>query len=471
MKKILSVKIILLLLISLLPSAGVMAQEKAVEKTSSDLLVLPDDILSKKKEGWYPGVLPIYNYTSDNGHGGGLRVIMFNNGAKDDDYFKNTPYFYKITVQGYATTLGWQYHFVEADMPYFMGTKFRVRTSAVYDKTTNANFFGIGPEYTDKFRVNGYKADPTKKSYDNYADYYKEYLINPAGNPENFKYDKYSVTRPKMFLNGYTNITRELKVMAGVEVKKTNVTPWGGKKFDLEDEDNDVDVKNVVAAQTRLEEFDLQNQEGWINSATLGIAYDTRDFEPDPKGGAFVDYTLNSVTKAFGADFNYTRSTFAARYYYTPSMLKVEGAKYRFIPTLAMRGVYSTTTGDIPFTELGTFVFMFENQNGLGGNRTLRGYKGNRFIGKTMTNANIELRMELVELSGAGQRFVFKPLIFAETGSVFNKADDPFKETGYYHHSFGGGMAIAWNQSLIIHIYYGVSSEDTSFSLDIGHAI
>jgi hypothetical protein len=470
MKKFLFISLLCSLLIS--ASAGTLKAQNEAEAAAptveSDLAVLPDDVLEKKKEGWYPTGIPIYNYTSDNGHGFGARAIMYNNGSKDDQYFKNTPYFYQITAQGYATTLGWQYHFVEADMPFFMGSKFRIKTSAVYDKTTNANFFGIGQKNTDKL------TDKNDKTYNTYQDYYEQFLVEPNNNPRDFKYDKYGITRPKVFLNGYMNISKEVKVMTGFEVKHTAIDPWGGKKFDLVDEANDVDAKNIPANPTRVEELGLENQDGWVNSATIGIAYDTRDYEPDPKKGIYADYTLTAVSKALGSDYEYQRSTLAARYFFSHPSLNYsgDGGKLKFIPILASRAAVTTITGDeAPFHELGNFNYFLSNQSGLGGNRTLRSYKSNRFIGETMTNANIELRVEFLELSGAGQLFTFKALAFADTGSVFDNRKDVIKDFGYYHSSFGGGLAIAWNQALIIHFYYGVGAEDASISLDIGHAI
>ncbi len=48
---------------------------------------LSDEDLSKKIEGWYPTGLPLVNYDSDNGFGYGVRVYLYNNGTRDDEYF------------------------------------------------------------------------------------------------------------------------------------------------------------------------------------------------------------------------------------------------------------------------------------------------------------------------------------------------------------------------------------------------
>jgi len=89
---------------------------------------LSDEDLAKKKEGWYPTGLPLVNYDSDNGFGYGVRVYMYNNGSRDEENFAYAPYKMQLYGQFYQTTNGYQYHEVNLDMPYIMGTKFRIIT-------------------------------------------------------------------------------------------------------------------------------------------------------------------------------------------------------------------------------------------------------------------------------------------------------------------------------------------------------
>ncbi len=425
--------------------------------SSSAAVELSEEVLAKKKEGWYPTGVPIVLYNSDDGFGYGARVLFFNNGKREDKYFKNTPYFYSITVQGYATTLGWQYHFIEADMPYFLGTKFRIRTSVVYDKSLNSNFFGIGGAANSKF------VDRDGNQYDTYADYHDEFLLatpDDCGRENceyyNFKYDKFTILRPKFFLNVYRDVLAAGKVMAGVEFKHADVMPWDGETFT---------IKGVeyVSGPTRLATLPgnpAQDYDGWVNQLRLGLGYDTRDFEPDPTRGVYLEYTLSVGTRFLGSDFDFTRSTLGGRYYVTP---------VRHL-TLAFRLAYTTTTGDIPFHEMGYFAYLLQTQSALGNNRTLRGYKSNRFIGDTMTNGNAELRWQFADVAFAGQTFAFKIQTQCDVGSVFDKALDPLTQWDDYHVGFGGGLIVAWNQSFIVHFIYGRSSEDSSMSIDVNYA-
>ena len=56
---------------------------------------------------------------------------------------------------------------------------------------------------------------------------------------------------------------------------------------------------------------------GSHNSLKLGVAYDTRDFEPDPNSGVFVELT-GELRKYTLSDYDWARVTFSPRAYYSP---------------------------------------------------------------------------------------------------------------------------------------------------------
>ncbi len=413
---------------------------------------LEPEILNKKKTGWYITPLPIVLYNTDNGLGYGLRIMLFNNGDKTDEYFNYTPYFYKISAQFFQTTLGWQYHFIESDMPYFMQTKIRLRVGFAYDELLNGNYFGQGPDSHTLENPN------TGERYNTYNDYYYDFLLADKKKPYNYKYNKYTIFRPKGYLDSFYNITNDIKLFAGLEIKWTEVRSWEGREFDTDGEKNIESDMTLIDVDPKLQKFD---QDGWINSIKFGIAFDTRDYEPDPKKGVFVDWTGQIAHQALGSELNFRRMSVGARTYLSPIKQL----------TFVGRMGYTTVAGDCPFHELGYFNFLLNVKEGLGNNRTLRGYKSQRFIGNTMTLSNAEVRFELVEVKPLGQRFVFKPLAFVDTGRVYNHGGDPFIKWEDYQVGYGGGLVLTWNQATVIHFYWGFSDEDSSFSMDVQHAI
>ncbi len=408
---------------------------------------LSDEDVAKKKEGWYPTGLPLLNYDSDNGFGYGVRAYLYNNGTRDEEYFAYAPYKMQLYAQFYQTTNGYQYHEVNLDMPYIMGTKFRIITSVAYDKKINANFFGIGAD-TAKEKLTLFDGTNIHQ-----FDTYKDYLDFVDKNPGLAKYYNYQYTKPSYFLNVYRDLTQNLKMLVGFEVKKVTIDTWDGEKFDGD-----------VQGQTLLEQNKLNiigYKGGWSNFARIGVYYDTRDYEPDPKSGYFIDYAFEIADGALGSDYDFKRSTVQLQYY-VPLMSTL---------TLALRAGYTDTDNDAPFFEMGYFGFSLNRRTGNGSNRTIHGYKEQRFVAPTMTVANTELRWKFAEANPWKQNFQFKLTAFYDVGNVYDKAADPFTEPrwGDYHHGYGGGLVIAWNMATIIHFYYGMSEEDTSISVNFNH--
>ena len=408
---------------------------------------LSDEDVAKKKEGWYPTGLPLLNYDSDNGFGYGVRAYLYNNGTRDEEYFAYAPYKMQLYAQFYQTTNGYQYHEVNLDMPYIMGTKFRIITSVAYDKKINANFFGIGADaakrkltiYDNSFNV--------VKQFDKYKDFVEYYDDNPGYT----KYFNYQYTKPSYFLNIYRDLTQNLKMLVGFEVKKVTIDTWDGEKFDGDPQ-----------GPTLLEQRKPEGYKGgWSNFARLGVYYDTRDYEPDPKSGYFIDYAFEVSRGWLGSDYDFIRNTVQLQYY-VPLLSSL---------TLALRAGYTDTNMDAPFFEMGYFGFSLNRRTGNGSNRTIHGYKEQRFVAPTMTVANTELRWKFAEANPWNQNFQFKLTAFYDVGNVYDKAGDPFSEPrfGDYKQAYGGGLVIAWNMATIIHFYYGMSKEDTSISVNFNH--
>jgi hypothetical protein len=419
--------------------------------TSSGILHarLCDEDLGKKKEGFYVTGLPLVNYSSDFGVGYGLRLYLYNNGSRTDTDFTEIPYKTQVYFQYYSTTQGMQYHELNIDAINALKTNLRVKTSLVIDKRLNMNYYGIGA------KAIGLK-DDSNREYDKYEDYENNFL--KRDNYSDFKYNKYTSTAPTYFINIYKDIINNFKFLSGLQFRFFDIEPWDGRGFKYEG-------NSYCQTKPTLLSIEASNgiKGGWTNLALIGIAYDTRDFEPDPRKGIYMDYVLEFNNKILGSDYNFMRTTAGARCYFTP---------VSFL-TLAGRIAYMALNGNVPFYEMDTFGFFYNRFYGLGGNRTLRGYQQDRFIGPVMTLANIEVRISLKDLVFFKQRFNFKLLAFIDTGNVYDHASDPFIIPRFpeYHTSFGGGLAIAWNLNTIIHLYYGKSREDSAVSINFGHSV
>ncbi|MCX7678377.1 MAG: outer membrane protein assembly factor [Spirochaetes bacterium] len=413
---------------------------------------MSDEDLAKKREGWYPTGLPLVNFSSDTGLGYGLRIFLYNNGSKSDPDFAYAPYFTQMYIQYFATTAGWQYHEFNIDQFKVFGTDFRVRTSVVFEKKLNANFFGHGAENAQR------PLTFAGKEYEKYKDYQDEVL--KANNYANYKYNNYTITAPKFSFDIYRNF-EFLRFLLGYQVRRVEIDPWDNREFELGLFGGDTYRQTQPTLLSQLQPTGYEG--GWTSFARLGVAIDMRDFEPDPKNGFYIDYAFEISRGFLGSEYDYVRSTVGLRGYISPIR--------NFM--VAARVGYTDSSGDVPFYEKGIFAFAMNRYGGLGGFRTLRGYMEDRFIANTMTLGNIEARYQFGEINPFGQLFAFKIVLFCDTGNVYDNAKDPFTEPrfGDYKVAYGGGLVIAWNQNTIIHFYYGMSAEESAISINFNHSL
>ena len=154
--------------------------------------------------------------------------------------------------------------------------------------------------------------------------------------------------------------------------------------------------------------------------------------------------------------------------------LFIQGRAYQKIPVgkrtvLAGRfGVGNIFGNNAPFFEFQDQWSPEGSINALGGRQSLRGYRANRFLARSMWFTNVELRVRLAETKLGKQRFAFGVAPFFDAGTVRDRWQDlNFNNIKY---SYGGGLRIAWNQSTILSFDYGHSKEDRLFYFGIGQA-
>lgn len=415
---------------------------------------LSEEDADKKKEGWYPFGIPLVKYSSDDGFGYGLRMYLYNNGHKQSEFFDTAPYFLQIYAQYYATTNNYYYHELNLDMPYVAGTRFRVRSALIFEKEINANYFGTGADAARSKLTSNY-ADGNK-TYNTYSGYKNNFL--DEYNKQYLKWNNYTITKPRYNIYLFRNIiTEEILLMGGLEISRAFIDTWDGRKVDKKyyQQESKLSYDNSINPITGF-------KGGWSNLARFGAGFDTRDFEPDPKKGIYLDYCFEISDKALGSDYNFTKNNLTAQFY-TPVIPSI---------VLAFRLAYTAAAGNIPFYEANWFGFSMERKYGLGGNWTLRGNIKDRYVGKVMTLGNAEIRWQFYEFVGTENRYNLKLVAFYDAGNVYDNAFDPVAKPRLtdYHHSAGCGLIFGWNLSTIIHLYFGFSRENMGIFLNFSHS-
>ena len=203
-------------------------------------------------------------------------------------------------------------------------------------------------------------------------------------------------------------------------------------------------------------------KDNFITIAQFGVAYDTRDLEPDPSSGLFLELTDEVSLKALGSSYNFNKIYGHANLY--QSILPSVFPKLVFAGRLAL----GYLSGDAPFFEFQDQWSQEGDIEGLGGARTLRGYKISRFVGRLMDFNNFELRWRFAKANMFKQQLAFSAVPFYDIGGVY---DDLSKfDFNQMKHSEGLGLRIAWNVNTILRFDYAWSKEDQQFFFNLAHA-
>ena len=408
--------------------------------------------LARKNDGGYVTGLPLAAYSTDLGFGGGVRAYYFWNGHRDDPRFATTPYLYRVFLQAFASTGGVQFHWLDFDAPKIAGSPYRVRSELIFARNTNSNYFGIGERSLEPLHF------PGSAEFSSYADYAAaQHQI--AGAETYAKYDQYDLLRPvwiasveRLFDDG------RVRVLGGLGFSYARIRDYTGKTVEATG-------GAATQAQTRLAEDCAAKllvgcAGGRDDGLRLGISYDTRDFEPDPNRGVFLDAALDVGTAALGSQYDYVRFLAAARGYYSPIPDRAD-------LVLAGRATFEWQSSGAPFFSMDTLSFTEEPRQGLGGHRTMRGFRQDRFVGPVMALVNGELRWTFGRATLLHQRLAFIAVPFLDVGRPFDRLGDLTIRD--WRLSYGGALRISWNLATIITVDYGRSSEDSGLYINFNH--
>ncbi len=453
--------------------------------------------VEKKKEGWYPTGLPLVNSDPNTGIGYGARVLLFNNKSKSDPFFEYTPYRTRIFAQYFNTTKNYQYHWLSLDAPYIGDSKWRVRADAIYESNPVAMYFGRGKEalqtlsyhpmndYSQPLQTNtrfGATEDalaytrPANPNEIQYSDNPQLNSIISQNSPirptqvTDKKYYRYDNKTPQFLASAeHSFFGGTVRTVGGVRFAKNIINFYDGKIYDspsvfTSDKFSAISAGQVptVQGKTKLKE-DCEAKKirgcdgGYVNQLRIGLVYDTRDFEPDPNKGIFAEITHDRTMKAMGSSYEYNKTWAQGRVFISPAPKTFDKL------VIAGRVAMGRTSGEAPFYEYRNFWGTEGTVTGLGGLRTLRGYKQDRFVGPVVGFYNLELRWKFAEVPG----FAFNLVPFIDAGRVWDKTS----EVGLkgYKYSKGVGLRIAWNQATIIMIDYARSREDSQLFVNFNH--
>ena len=424
--------------------------------------------LAKKREGAFVTGLPDLSSDPVAGFGYGARVNVIWNGGRADPLFAYTPYRAKLRVGAYNTTAEQRELVLSLDVPYVRGTRWRVKVDAVAGTTPAKLYFGLTEATLGPLRL----PSGGSTTYATYADYDRarkalrpgaageaalvtDALSNRFGEEElmlNLKADR-------AFGDG------RWRILGGYEIQRLRYRTFAGRAADAVDPATGAETTapngTSLLARDGAAGAAAGLAGGRVSIVQQALIYDTRDFEPDPTRGLYVEAGNELSVPAIGSQFTFDK-------------LFVQAKGFRRLPVgprtvLAGRAGAGNIFGDrAPFFEYQDQWSPDGSVNALGGSRSLRGYRANRFLGRALWFANAELRTRLAEVVVARQRFGLGVAPFADAGTVRDRWQA--LNLGRVRWAYGAGARVAWNQSTMISLDVGRSREDRLLFFGLGQS-
>ena len=454
----------------MLASLGLLAPTAFAQQVDSLSFIrsrrMADADLAKKREGTFVTGLPDLSSDPVTGFGVGVKTNIFWNGTRANPLFAYTPYLVRLRANAAYYTSNARELTLSLDVPYYKGTRWRYRLDFKAQQNPANLYFGSSQATLGRLRL---PSDPAT-TFATYADYDAARKQLRPGQPGEAPHvsdvlaNRFRETEFMLNLKADYAIGKgRWRVMGGYEIQHLAYATFQGT-------DSDAVHPTTGAETTAPNGFSLLQRDaqqglifgldgGWVSIVQAALIHDTRDFEPDPTRGVYFEAANEFSNPVIGSQFRFNKLFF-------------QGRAYRKLP-VGKRTVLAgrVGVGNI-FGEKAPF-FEFQDQwspdgsiNALGGRQSLRGYRANRFLARSLAFANAELRVRLADVKLGKQNFGLGLAPFADAGTV----SDQWQDLGFrdLRFSYGAGARIAWNLSTMLYADYGISREDRLFYFGIG---
>ncbi len=353
--------------------------------------------------GW--GVLPAFGYNSDEGLGlGALGALYRYDGV-------HSPYRTAWTAFGFATTRGIHNHALEVDALAVGGSPLRLIARAEFIATRTANYCGLGAAVATCDLALAEGEGPAVAET-----YHRMRYILPQLRVEARWALGTAALQPSLFA-----VWRINDLLPGDFSERG---PFPGSQYAADYPGGESGVTSVLQA---------------------GIMLDSRDFEPAPTRGVWLEASARGASPVWGSAWTHAAANVTARGYLplgTPRLV------------WANRAVVDGLWGDASVVELGQSGGS-QRYEWFGSLNAGRGVRLRRYVGRVKAMEQSELRGQLAEVDLFGAAFGLGLLGFTDLGWV--AADWDLRETGGLVPTVGGGARVSVDQAFIIRADVGVS--------------
>lgn len=429
---------------------------------------MSDEDLAKKREGTFVTGLPDISSDPVTGFGFGVRTNVIWNGKRNNELFAYTPYLMKLKANAAWYTSNAKELALSLDVPYYKGTRWRFKIDFKAQQNPANLYFGLTEKTLGDLRLPSDENTTfsTYKEYDRARKTLRPGGVGEAAFVTDALSNRFRETEYMLNLKAdYALGNGKWRIMGGYEIQHLSYKTFEGMEADAIDPVTGNHTKAPNGTSLLRRDFEQGNisgvDGGWVSIIQNALIYDTRDFEPDPTKGAYFEIANEYSSKLIGSQFDFDKLLIQGRYYQ-----KLPFGKRTVLAGRA--GIGNVFGKNAPFFEYQDQWSPEGSINAMGGKASLRGYRANRFLARSMWFSNFEVRTRLVETTLWKQHLSFTVAPFFDMGTVRDRWQDlNFQNIKY---SYGAGLRVGWNQSTILYFDYGKSKEDGMFFFGIGQA-
>ena len=348
---------------------------------------------------WMDGLYPLPYYSSIDGFWLSGLYARWSPVGFDE---RPEPFLAAWTVNAGASTEGSYFAIADYHAPAWW-EGWRVAVTARADRANRQGYYGIGNE--------------------------TPYFADSAGTAAQPYLYQVSRSAQSLRLAIQRRIYRGLRVLAGGAYTRTDYRPLPGEsQFSRDAASGTIDTATFPVG-------DL--------AARIGLVFDARDNEVDPKSGVFAE-------ALFTAGDGYERVTGTARVYVRPFERL----------TLAARLVGEDVSGTPPLPVQSSIETSERSIDALGGYRSLRAYYDVRFVGPGKLIGGIEARYTLFWRPTI---FEVKLVGFYEAGRVFGPGEEWRLTTDGLHPGGGAEVAVRLLRNALFTMGFATGDEGARF--------
>jgi hypothetical protein len=394
---------------------------------------------------WTFGGLPALALDADNGFLVGVVAQLYLH-----DPARTPPYRVGFNLGISVTTKLVQNHYLNIDWLGVGDLPLRLLLRVGWSQSLTQNYCGRGMTVTCDPAVAAAAAEEEGLQGDDKEDFIRKYYLHRFMNPWAQLQGRWALAP----------LPRRVEVFGGWRGSAWIPGTWAD-----DDGDGEADI-SPYPGSLYAQEFP-QGEAGFASLLQLGVMLDTRDNEPSPRRGVWLEASVRGATPAWGSTWTWGGANATAQVW-TPI---VDGPAPRRL-TLATRAVADVVVGDAPLQEL-VRPGGFTDYLSFGGADMGRGVRVQRYVGDLKLFLQNELRWRFLEWEGLGQAFALSLNGFLDAGVVGTKLGDPHILEG--NGPVGGGAALLfhWNENFIVNAAVATSAVEswpTSVYITLGQA-